>query len=156
MNKLMKRHKTHVQDFMTENPYVVAPETSLVDAYSLMFEKEVRRLPVVQGQTLVGIITLSDIQRNIPLVLPDVDMTTRLEMSARTVGDVMTSDPLTVAPDDTIQEAAERMLENQVSGLPVVENDRVVGILTESDIFKLVVNWWAEEERMAAPQYGKQ
>jgi CBS domain-containing protein len=47
MNKLMKRHKTHVQDFMTENPYVVAPETSLVDAYSLMFEKEVRRLPVV-------------------------------------------------------------------------------------------------------------
>jgi CBS domain-containing protein len=141
---------------MTENPHVVAPETSLVDAYYLMFEKEVRRLPVVQGQTLVGIITLSDIQRNIPLVLPDVDMTTRLEMSARTVGDVMTSDPLTVAPDDTIQEAAERMLENQVSGLPVVENDRVVGILTESDIFKLVVNWWAEEERMAAPQYGKQ
>jgi CBS domain-containing protein len=49
MNKMMKHHKSQVQDYMTENPYVVSPETSLVDAYSLMFEKEVRRLPVVQG-----------------------------------------------------------------------------------------------------------
>jgi CBS domain-containing protein len=146
MNKMTKQHKSQVQDYMSANPYVASPETSLIDAYCLMFEKEVRRLPVVQGETLVGIITLSDIQRNAPLILPDVDMSTRLEMSARTVGEVMTSDPITVAPDDTIQEAAERMLENQVSGLPVVENDRLVGILTESDIFKLVVNWWAEEE----------
>jgi acetoin utilization protein AcuB len=67
-------------------------------------------------------------------------------MSESTVEDAMTSDPVTVAPDETIQEAAERMLENQVSGLPVVENDHLVGILTESDIFKIVVNWWAEEE----------
>jgi acetoin utilization protein AcuB len=146
MNKLMKRHKTHVQDFMTENPYVVAPETSLVDAYSLMFEKEVRRLPVVQGQALVGIITQSDIQRTMPLILEETDTATKLEMAAGTVRNAMTSDPITVAPDDTIQEAAERMLENQVSGLPVVETDHVVGIITESDIFKLVVNWWAEEE----------
>jgi acetoin utilization protein AcuB len=75
-----------------------------------------------------------------------MDVTTQLEMSASKVRDVMTSDPVAIAPDDTIQEAAECMLENQVSGLPVVENDRLVGILTESDIFKLVVNWWAGEE----------
>lgn len=142
----MKRYKAQVQDFMTENPYVVSPETSLVDAYALMFEKEVRRLPVVQGQTLVGIITLSDIQRTIPLLLAEIDTATKLEMAAGMVGEVMTPDPITVAPDDTIQEAAERMLENQVSGLPVMANDHVVGILTESDIFKLVVNWWATEE----------
>jgi acetoin utilization protein AcuB len=131
---------------MTENPYVVSPDTSLIAAYSLMFEKEVRRLPVVQGQALVGIITLSDIQRAIPLTLEEIDTATKLEMAAVTVRDVMTSDPITVTPDDTIQEAAERMLENQVSGMPVVENDHVIGILTESDIFRLVVNWWAEEE----------
>jgi acetoin utilization protein AcuB len=131
---------------MTANPYVVAPETSLVDAYRLMFEKAVRRLPVVQGQALVGIITLSDIQRTLPLVLAEMVAATKLELAAGTVRDVMTSDPITVAPADTIQEAAERMLDNQVSGLPVVEADHVIGILTESDIFKLVVNWWAEEE----------
>lgn len=146
MSKTMKRYKAQVQDFMTENPYVVSPETSLVDAYALMFEKEVRRLPVVQGQTLVGIITLSDIQRTIPLLLAEIDTATKLEMATGTVGEVMTPDPVTVAPDDTIQEAAERMLEHQVSGLPVVTNDHVAGILTESDIFKLVVNWWASEE----------
>jgi acetoin utilization protein AcuB len=143
MSQAMKHHKSQVQDYMTENPYVISPETSLVDAYSLMFEKEVRRLPVVQGQALVGIITLSDIQRNAPLMLAEAAISTRLEMATSTVGDVMTSDPITVAPDDTIQEAAECMMDNQVSGLPVVENDHVVGILTESDIFKLVVNWWA-------------
>jgi acetoin utilization protein AcuB len=142
----MKRHRTQVQDFMTENPYVVSPEASLATAYSLMFEKEVRRLPVVQRRALVGIITLSDIQRTIPLGLEELDTATKLEMAAGRVRDVMTSDPITVAPDDTIQEAAECMLENQVSGLPVVDNDHLVGILTESDIFKLVVNWWAEEE----------
>jgi CBS domain-containing protein len=146
MNEGMKRHRSQVQDFMTENPYVVSPETSLVDAYSLMFEKEVRRLPVVQGQRLVGIITLSDMQRIVPLILGELDTATKLEMAATKVRDVMTSDPITVAPDDTIQEAADLMLENQISGLPVVENSRVVGILTESDIFKLVVNWWAEDE----------
>jgi CBS domain-containing protein len=146
MNKVMKQHRSQVQDFMTANPYVVAPETSLVDAYSLMFENEVRRLPVVQGQTLVGIITLSDIQRAIPLILGELDTATKLAMAAAKVRDVMTSDPIAVAPDDTIQEAAELMLENQVSGVPVVENGRVVGILTESDIFKLVVNWWTGAE----------
>jgi acetoin utilization protein AcuB len=131
---------------MTENPYVVAPETTLFDAYNLMFEHEVRRLPVVQGHSLVGILTLSDVQRNLSMISSDLDIDTKLRMSESTVEDAMTSDPVTVAPDETIQEAAERMLENQVSGLPVVENDHLVGILTESDIFKIVVNWWAEEE----------
>lgn len=56
----------------------------------------------------------------------------------------MTSDPITVAPEDTIQGVAELMLENQVSGLPVVQNDRVIGIVTESDIFKLIVASWSE------------
>lgn len=141
-----RRHKSLVQDYMTENPYVVAPETTLFDAYNLMFEHEVRRLPVVQGMSLVGILTLSDVQRNLSMISSDLDIDTKLRMSESTVEDAMTGDPITVAPDDTIQEAAERMLENQVSGLPVVDNDHVVGILTESDIFKIVVNWWAEEE----------
>lgn len=146
MNKTTIRHHTQVQDYMTANPIVVAPETSLVDAYSLMFEKEVRRLPVVQGQTLVGVITLSDIQRVIPLVLAEVDAASKLAIAGGKVRDAMSADPITVAPDDTIQEAAERMLEYEISGLPVVENDHVVGVLTESDIFKLVVNWWSAEE----------
>lgn len=59
-----------------------------------------------------------------------------------TVSDVMTPDPVIVTPEDTIQEVAEQMLENQVSAPPVVQNERVVGIITESDIFKFIVSSW--------------
>ena len=66
-------------------------------------------------------------------------------MSTYTVRDLMTYDPITIVPEDTIQEAAERMLEYKVSGLPVLQNGRVVGMVTESDIFKLFVESWSEE-----------
>jgi acetoin utilization protein AcuB len=141
----MKRHISQVQEVMTEKPIVISPGGSLADAYALMFENEIRRLPVVAGDELVGIITLSDIQRTMPPNLEDADVQTRLAVVARRVGDEMTNDPVTIAPDDTIQEAAARMLEYQVSGLPVVQHDHVVGIITESDIFKLIVNGWSRE-----------
>jgi acetoin utilization protein AcuB len=142
----MKRHISQVQEVMTEKPIVISPGASLVDAYALMFDHEIRRLPVVADNELVGIITLSDIQRTIPPYLDDADIQTRLALVAHKVGDEMTNDPVTVAPEDTIQEAAVRMLEYQVSGLPVVQDEHVVGIITESDIFKLIVNGWSREE----------
>lgn len=141
----MKRHKSQVQDFMTEMPVVITPSTSLVEAYNLMFDHEIRRLPVISDGELVGIVTLSDILQATPGYFDDADMETRLEMAARTVRDIMTYDPVTVAPEDTIQEAAERLLEYQISGLPVVQDGHVVGIITESDIFRLLVDAWSAE-----------
>jgi CBS domain-containing protein len=141
----MKRHKSQVQDFMTPDPIVIAPGASLVEAYNLMFDHEIRRLPVVEGEELVGIVTLSDILQATPGRPDESDLETRLEMSTYTVRDLMTYDPITIVPEDTIQEAAERMLEYKVSGLPVLQNGRVVGIVTESDIFKLFVESWSEE-----------
>lgn len=140
----MQRHKAQVQDLMTPNPFIVAPETTLYDAYTMMFEQEVRRLPVVRGKTLVGIVTLSDIQRVLPTAFAETDTNAQLQVMTLTVGDVMTPDPVTVTPEDTIQEVAEQMLENQISALPVVQNERVIGIITESDIFKFIVSSWAE------------
>lgn len=142
----MRRHRPQVQELMTEPPFVVEPETSLFDAYALMYEREVRRLPVVRRNQLVGIITLSDIQRALPSMWNEVGADTQLKITRLAVGDVMTVDPITIAPEDTIQQAAAQMLENQVSGLPVVQNDRLVGIITESDIFKLVASSWIEQE----------
>lgn len=142
----MKRRISQVQDCMTEKPIVISPGAPLVDAYTLMFDNEIRRLPVVKDRGLVGILTLSDIHRTIPPYLDSADVQTGLALAARKVGDVMANDPITIAPEDTIQEAAARMLEYQVSGLPVVLNERVVGIITESDIFKLIVNGWTREE----------
>ncbi|MCS6826814.1 MAG: CBS domain-containing protein [Caldilinea sp.] len=143
---MKKRHLTEVQDWMRENPVTVTPDATLAEAQELMTEHEVRRLPVVENGELVGIITYSDILRQIPPLREEeeADHTTVL-LNQRTVGEVMTYSPITINPSATIQEAAERMLEYQVSGLPVVRNNKVVGIITESDIFRLVVESWSEE-----------
>lgn len=141
----MRRHQTQVNNWMSDDPVTVSPRASLADAYDLMQENEIRRLLVVERDELVGIVTWSDIQRAVASWLDEQgDMKRRSLMSDRKVSDVMTHDPVTVDPEDSIQEAAERMLEYQVSGLPVVSGGRPVGIITESDIFRLVVESWAE------------
>jgi CBS domain-containing protein len=142
---MIKRHLTEVQDWMRENPVTIDPNATLAAAQELMRENEVRRLPVVERGELVGIITNSDILRQIPASIDEGDDDTRLLLTQRTVREVMTYSPITINPSATIQEAAERMLEYQISGLPVVRNGKVVGIITESDIFRLVVESWAEE-----------
>jgi len=139
----MTKRKTLVQDIMTEEVVSATPDMSLLEAYKLMAENDVRRLPVVQDE-LMGIITLSDILRAIPALMIEPDRETRLMLSTRSVREIMSRDPYFVYVDDTIQDAAERMLENQVSGLPVVEGRGVIGIITESDLFRLVVESWSE------------
>ena len=139
-----KRHHSEVQDWMTENPATISPDATLATAYDLMLEREVRRLPVVEHD-LVGIITMGDVLRHAPVTGEDADTETRLLLTEKCVRDVAAYDPITINPSATIQEAAERMLEYQVSGLPVVRNGKLIGIITESDIFRLVVESWAEE-----------
>ena len=145
----MKHRRLQVRDLMTKDPITIGAGQSLYDAYARMLEHEVRRLPVLQHGKLAGIITLGDIRRALSAVLAAgqtaAETTADLRASPLTVGDSMSPDPITVAPGDTIQEAAEQMLENQVSALPVVEDGRVVGIVTESDIFRLVVTSWSAE-----------
>ena len=141
----MNRHEAEVRNWMTAPPVVVNAQTSLLDAYQYMNENDIRRLPVVtRDNMLVGILTMSDIQRTIPLFFQGADLATDLLLNDQKVQQVMTQDPITIEPDDTIRDAAELMLEYQISGLPVVENGRVVGVITESDIFRLVVKSWAE------------
>jgi acetoin utilization protein AcuB len=148
---MMRHHKSQVQDFMTETPLVTTPGMSLVDAYNTMTENDIRRMPVVEDDELVGIVTMSDILRSIPnIVAEEQDEETRLTLVARTVREVMAADPITVTPEDSIQDAADLMLEYQVSGLPVVQDTKVVGIITESDIFRLVVESWSSENREAS------
>jgi acetoin utilization protein AcuB len=139
------RHRSQVADWMTQDPITTTPDASLVTAYELMVENEIRRLPVVEKDELVGIITLSDVLGAIPSLLEDLDTETKLSLTDRRVRMVMAWDPVTVDPEDTVQEAAERMLEYQVSGLPVVSGGRPVGIITESDIFRLVVEGWSDD-----------
>ncbi|MEZ4860084.1 MAG: CBS domain-containing protein [Caldilineaceae bacterium] len=141
----MNRHESEVRNWMTAPALVVSPQTTLLDAYHYMTENDIRRVPVVDHHSaLLGILTMSDIQRTVPLFFQQEDLATDLLLNDQKVNQVMSTDPITISPDDTVQDAAELMLEYQVSGLPVIEEGRVVGILTESDIFRLVVRSWTE------------
>lgn len=139
----MSRHKSDVRDWMTPEPVTIAPSASLLEAFGVMEERGIRRLPVVDSNNeLVGIITLSDIQQAGPSFRHGRGGSD-VVLGENSVQKIMTEVPVTVDPDDTIQDAAEAMLEYQVSGLPVVQGNEVVGIVTESDIFRLVVESWS-------------
>ncbi len=140
----MSQKTLYVRDWMTQQPVTVVPDACLADAYELMVTNGVRRLPVVdrQGQ-LVGIITRSDIHQLLPVTKNQkARLAAEMALRQRLVREIMSWEPVTIEPDQTIQAAAELMLEYTVSGLPVVDADRLVGIITESDIFRLVVELW--------------
>lgn len=125
---------------MTPNPIVIDPQTSILDALHIMKEKKVRRLPVVAHGKLVGIVTEKDLRESPSLRATSLSIFELNYLLAKTpVSEVMTKDPITVTPDTTIEDAAVIMRDNQISGLPVVEDGKVVGIVTETDIFDMLV-----------------
>ncbi|MCE2394028.1 CBS domain-containing protein, partial [Candidatus Poribacteria bacterium] len=110
---------------MAQELSTAEPETEIVEAYQLMLNDQIRRLPVVASDRLVGFDLLSN-----------TEQTLSQKLEQMTAGEVMTPNPVTVAEDATIGEAAQKMLENKISGLPVLDpvGVNLVGIITESDI----------------------
>ena len=119
-----------VRNRMSRPAVTVRQDADFQKALALMQEKKLRRLPVVDddGQ-LVGIIVERDL-----LVAAMRYLQSRVE-----VGDLMTRNVVTIGPDADLNEVARTMLERKIGGLPVVEHGRLVGIITESDIFKRFV-----------------
>lgn len=130
-----------VQHWMTPDVITISPEDSVLSAQEMMQERGIRRLPVVQGDELVGIIAQGDTLEALPPeAAQDVWEFDYLHPLAKlAVAEVMTEDPLTVSPNETIEGAALVMRENKVGGLPVIEGARLVGIITESDIFEALI-----------------
>jgi acetoin utilization protein AcuB len=118
-----------VRHFMSSPVVTLTSATRAIDALELMQAKKFRRIPVMEDGRLTGILTLGDIQG----VLGQQEHSVR--RAATRLGDIMTRRVRTVAPDDPLERAARVMLEHDVSGLPVLDGDRLVGIITESDIF---------------------
>lgn len=126
-----------VKDCMTRHPIMISPETPLVKAQTMMIENKVRHLPVVgDGKRIVGLITRET------LMVPPSDLgslnvweISRL-LSDLKAEDVMVkeNDLVTIDPEATLESAAESMIKNKVGCLPVIEDDVVVGIITEVDM----------------------
>jgi acetoin utilization protein AcuB len=129
-----------VRDWMTPKPITIKSCASLPEAYWLRIENKIRRLPVVDDEVLVGIVTLEDLRQKIPAIVINIDPVRANDALARLpVRQVMTGNPKTISMEAPLVEAARLILENKISALPVVEGDSVVGIITESDIFRAFV-----------------
>ncbi|MBN1453964.1 MAG: CBS domain-containing protein [Anaerolineales bacterium] len=129
-----------VRDWMTQKPITVSPSSPLRDAYWLMIDNKVHRLPVMEDERLVGIITLEDLRRAEPPTGIGLDLVKITDMLSRmTVRQVMTKEPRTIVPDAPLIEAARMMLEHRISAMPVIEGNQLIGIIAESDIFRAFV-----------------
>lgn len=118
-----------VRNFMSSPVITLPAATRAIDALELMQAKKIRRIPILESGKLTGILTLGDLQA----VLGVQEHSVR--RAATLLGDLMTRGVHTVAPDDPLERAARVMLDHEVSGLPVLDGERVAGIITESDIF---------------------
>lgn len=133
--------KILVKEWMTTPVISVSPSTSISAAHQIMKEKGIRRLPVLENGVLVGIVTIGDVREASPSDATTLSIWELNYLWAQlTVEKVMTRKVLTVKSDTSIIDAAQSMLENKVSGLPVVDDEgRLVGMITESDVFRMLV-----------------
>lgn len=136
-----------VRDWMTGEVITIAPDTSLAQAHKLMQEKRIRRLPVVDHDRIVGIVTLGDVRGAEPSRASSLSIWEMNDLLAKLkIFEIMTQRPVTIPEDASIGEAARIMLDKKFSGLPVVdEAGHLVGIITESDIFRLVASEWSKD-----------
>ena len=126
----------YVKNRMTSNPYTIAFDAPITDLIGLMREKNLKRVPVVHGDKIVGIITHGDIQKVSPTKATTLSIFELNYLLSKTkVSDAMTKEVITISPDALLEEAAILMRENKISTLAVVKDNKLVGIITESDIF---------------------
>lgn len=140
-----------VRDLMTDQVFSVTESDDLETASELMDSIQVRHLPVIDEEgMLVGILSQTDLIREGRFRAEELTLEGERQLLRTTrVGAVMTKDATTVGADEDIVEAGQTMLENKISCLPVVEGDRLMGILTESDFVRFLIRNAMEEEDVA-------
>jgi CBS domain-containing protein len=124
----------HIRDVMTGNPTTCEPTATVVDAAKVMAREDIGPVPIVEGGKLVGLVTDRDIIVRAVAEGRDVKSTT--------VRDVASRDLVTVNPDEDLDRALQLMAKHQVRRIPVVEGDRIVGIVSQADVARA-----ADEEK---------
>ncbi len=133
---------------MTYPVITVPPDMPISEALSLMRKGHIRRTPVVQNDKMIGIVSNEDLLNASPspaTSLSVFEMTYLL--SKITVKDVMSTDVVNVTEDLPIEEGARIMADNKIGGLPVMRGDKLVGIITETDLFKVLLELMGARER---------
>jgi len=129
-----------VRDFMSTNVIGVDEKTSIHDARKIMEAHKIRRLPVLKKDKLVGLVTEHMLLEASPSVATCLSIhELQYLLSKMTVKDIMVKDPYTISPDMPAEEGMKLGQDMGYSGFPVVENGRLVGIVTESDIVRIMI-----------------
>jgi acetoin utilization protein AcuB len=131
----------YVSDWMTKKVFSVSPDDYLSDALSLMKEKGIKHVPVVKAGKLKGIFSDRDIKEYSPSKATSLDIYELHYILAKTkVKEMMTSGVITTTSDAPVEEAAMIMLDRSIGCLPVLDNDNLVGIISDKDIYRALVD----------------
>jgi acetoin utilization protein AcuB len=132
---------------MKQPVITIAPELPIVEALNLMKREKIRRTPVVKDGKLLGIVSDKDLLNASPSPATSLSVwELNYLLSKISVKDVMTKKVLTVDEDTPIEEAARIMADNKIGGLPVMRGEQVVGIITETDLFKIFLELMGARE----------
>ncbi len=130
-----------IRDVMTKNPIIVDSETLVLDAQKIMQEHNIRRLPVLDKGKLVGIVTKHDLLQASPSPATSLSIHELNYLLARMkVKEIMKKNPMTLSPDTPFEEALKIGQDKKIGSFPVVENGKLVGIATESDIVRFLTH----------------
>jgi acetoin utilization protein AcuB len=131
-----------VKNWMTEKVVTCGPTASMSEAIQLMREHQIRILPIMKGDKIVGVVTDRDIKRASASDATTLEIHELLYLVSKLkLKGIMNSKPITVPWDYTIEEAAETMAQHKISGLPVVDHkQRLVGVITQTDVFKALIS----------------
>jgi len=138
-----------VRDRMSKHPITVTVDVHIDEALKMMRDNKVRRLPVIDkdGQ-LMGIVSEMDLLYASPSPATSLSVYEIHYLMARiTVQDVMTKEVISIEEDTPLEEAARIMVDNKIGGLPVVRNGKLVGIITETDLFKIFLELLGAREK---------
>ena len=136
-----------VGERMSQPVISIPPDMPIIDALNLMKRERIRRTPVVKDGQLVGIVSDKDLLNASPSPATSLSVwELNYLLSKITVRDVMTRKVLTVNEDTPIEQAARIMADNKIGGLPVMRGDSIVGIITETDLFKILLELMGARE----------
>lgn len=136
-----------VGERMSSPPITIPPTMPINEALSMMKRERIRRAPVVKDGKMVGIVSETDLLNASPSQATSLSVwELNYLISKILVRDVMTSNVLTVSEDTPIEEAARIMVDNKIGGLPVMRGDELVGIITETDLFKIFLELMGARE----------
>jgi CBS domain protein len=139
-NTIIMRQRVPVSQIMSKELVTLTPDQSLYEAERLFKKHRIRHIPVVEGDKLIGIVSYSDLLR-----ISFADMTdgeeevTSVVYDMYTIPQIMAKTPLTVTADTSIKEVAEILAAQSFHSIPVVDNGKLVGLVTTTDLIKYLL-----------------